>query len=68
MLRPGMAVGVICNRFNRPDREATQTLRGEIINVVDDGEHRTYTLRIDYHNGWLITSTEDESLLFPVFH
>lgn len=68
MFRPGQTVGVVCNSYNRPDREATQTLTGEIISVVDDGDHRTYTLRIDYHNGWVITTTEDESLLFPVYH
>ena len=68
MLKPGNRVGVICNRYNRPDREASQTLIGEIINVVEDGLNRTYTLRIDFHNGWLITSTDDESLLFPTFH
>jgi hypothetical protein len=68
MYRPGAKVGVICNDHNRPDREATKTLLGEILGVEDYGTHRTYTVRVEFHNGWLITQTNDESLLFPTFH
>ena len=69
MFQAGTKVGVVCNNYNRPDREATRILTGEVLHVSRLGNGTfTYTLRIDFHDGWLITTTEDETLLFTTFH
>ena len=65
MFRPGMKVGVVCDQYGRPSREAYQTLPGEVMGVTA----QTIVVRIDFHDGaWIITTTDDDTLLFQTFH
>jgi hypothetical protein len=39
-------------------------LTGEVLAIVAG----IYTIRVEQHNGWIVTSTEDESLIFSMLN
>jgi len=69
MFQSGQRVGVICDRYGRPSRDAYQSLQGEVVGVIDSCGKPRYSVRVDQPDrSWVVTAVEDDTLLFSIHH